>query len=443
MSYLNTKVARDAFALYLGRGTNIIVGLVSTLIYGLVFLKTQIAVISLFEMILNLFTSFGFTWSTLALTRFGKEELQRHHSINNTSSIRIGIVLPLFFVSTLFIITFRNDLLKYIGTTDHTIIIYLIFNLILFIIHEHIIYICTTVEQHFQNVLYYFGQSIGKVGILMIFYFGLSNNNSAELYLKLNVVLLFVLLIVRLFFFESKYVFPITRIKVHDLTEQLKYVLPQIYGFGGLYIVNWVDVYFIRRYLNFEELGAYQFMYAIFLKLASFAIIINTIFFPRIMDWKTKSVNNLTIYLKKGPIILLLASLICFGIVLYSYQPLFYIFFKAKYQNAYSAFNILLLSLPFYFVTFLYVPVLNSFDRVRYIQTVFVFSGLCNVLIDYFFIKTYGLIAAAVGTFVAYFSLYILLSYAVGKMFNINHRLLNTVSALIFFSVLIYVIRTY
>jgi len=389
-------------------------------------------------MVLNLFISCGFTWSTLALTRFGKEEIQNCQSINNTSSIRLAIIIPLLLFSSVFIVLSRNKILNYIGTTDYTILFYLVINIILLVIHEHIIYICTTLENHVQNVFYYFGQSIGKAGILTAFYFQLSGIHSAEQYIKLNVILLVVLLIIRLYYFEFKHIYPFTPVSKHDILKVLKYVLPQIYGFAGLFIINWVDVYFIRKYWNFDDLGAYQFMYSIFMKLSSFAIILNTLFFPKIMDWKIKGDSSLNEYLRKAPVILLLTSLALFIIFLMCYQKLFYIFFKDKYQNAYTAFNILILSLPFYFVTFLYIPVLNSFDRVKYIQFACIFSALCNIFIDYFFIKKFGLIAAAFGTFIAYFSTYVLLSFAVFKMFNTKYKLVNVLSGLIFIGVMRY-----
>jgi len=439
-SYLDNKFVKDGFFLYFGRSINLLVGLVSTLIYGVIFMKKEIAVISLFEMVVNLFLSFGFTWSTLALTRFGKEEIQKHNSINHTSSIRIGIISPLLLVSTFLIIFFMKNILAYIGTNDFTIIIYLLLNLILLVIHEHIIYIYTSLEKHVQNVFYYLGQSIGKAGILIIFYYHMSDNTSAELYLKLNVFLLLLLLLLRMLSFEYSYIFPISFGKKNDYVNQLKYVLPQIYGFAGLYIINWVDVYFIRKYWDFDDLGAYQFLYSIFMKFSSFAIILNTLFFPKIMDWKLRNESYLIKYLKKAPLILLLASGICFGVFLLVYQPLFAVFFKEKYRNAYTAFNILIFSLPFYFISFLYIPVLNSFDRVKYIQFVCIFSASCNVLIDYIFIKKYGLIAAAFGTFIAYFSTYILLTLAVEKMFNIKYKLVNAVSSLMFLGVIGYII---
>lgn len=442
LPYSKNKVVKDAFFLYFGRSINIVVGLGSTLIYGIVFLKSQIAVISLFEMIVNLFLTLGFTWSTLSLTRFGKEEIQKNQSINITSSIRIGIILPILFVSVLFIVYFQNNFLLYIGTVDNTIIIYLVFNLILLVIHEHIIYIFTTYEKHIQNVFYYLGLSIGKICILLFFYFNVLDIISAELYIKLNVYLLLVLFFIRMISIQYNYIFPIIISGKNDYLHHLKYVMPQIFGFAGLYILNWVDVYFIRKFLPYDDLGAYQFMYTIFVRISSFALILNTLFFPKIMSWKINNDKNIQLYLKKGPILMLLGSTICFLMFLSFYQPLFFIFFKNKYIISYSAFNVLILSLPFYFVSFLYIPVLNSFDRVKYIQIVFIVAAILNYLIDYIFIKDYGLIAAGFGKFIAYFSTYIMLSFAVGKMFKIRIKLLNLLSGLIFIAGTSYFFKT-
>ena len=422
------KFVKNAFALYSGRSVNLVIGLVSTLFYGVVFLKKDIAVISLFEMVANLFLAFGFSWSTMSLTRFGKEELRKSGSLNYTSSIRIGIMAPILLMSILTIVIFRDDFLAYIATKDVTIIIYLIFNLVLMVIHEHIVYIFTTVEKHVMNVLYYLGQSIGKIGILGSFYFGFIGDVSAELYLKLNVGVLLVLLLIRMFFIEYRYFFPLIIGKKEDYIKQFKYVLPQIYGFCGLYLINWVDVYFIRKYCSIDDLGSYQFMYSIFLKLSSFAIIVNTLFFPKIMDWKITRSENFRKYLKNAPVIMFLTILVLISIFVFVYPPLFSMFFQDKFKNAYTTFNILILSLPFIFGSYLYVPVLNSYDRVKYIQFTNVVSASCNVLVDYYFIRKFGIISAAFGTLLAYMCKYLLLSIAVQKMFKINNTYVNVMS---------------
>jgi len=422
------KVVKNAIALYTGRSVNLVIGLLSTLFYGVIFLKKDIAVISLFEMVVNLFLSFGFSWSTMSLTRFGKEELKKSNSLNYTSSIRIGIIAPLLLISILTIFIFSDNFLAYVATKDLTMIIYMIINLILLVIHEHIIYIFTTVEKHIMNVFYYLGQSLGKVGILGAFYYGTIGDVSAELYLKMNVGVLLILLIIRIFFMEYRYFFPFIIGKKDDYIKQFKYVLPQIYGFCGLYLINWVDVYFIRKYCSFDDLGSYQFMYSIFLKMSSFAIIINTIFFPKVMDWKISGSENFKKYLKNAPLLMFLAILVSITAFIFIYPPLFSKFFQDKFKNAYTTFNILILSLPFIFGSYLYVPVLNSYDRVKYIQLTNVISASCNVLVDYYFIKKFGIISAAFGTLLAYMCKYIMLSVAVQKMFKVNYMYVNVLS---------------
>jgi O-antigen/teichoic acid export membrane protein len=169
-------------------------------------------------------------------------------------------------------------------------------------------------------------------------------------------------------------------------------------------------------------------MYSIFLKLSSFAIILNTLFFPRVMDWKITGSENLKKYLKNAPVMMFLAILACIALFVLVYPPLFSMFFQDKFRNAYTTFNILLLSLPFIYGSYLYVPVLNSYDRVRYIQFTNVVSASCNVLVDYYFIRKFGIISAAFGTLLAYMCKYLLLSFAVQKMFKVNYTYVNVMS---------------
>jgi O-antigen/teichoic acid export membrane protein len=437
IKHWKTKTAKDAFALYVGRGINLLLGIVSTLIYGVVFLNTQIAVISLFEMVVNLFVAFGFNWSAVGVVRFGKEEYIKNQSMNYTSSIRSGLILPLLALSILLLVTYRNSFIGYIGTDDIFMIIYLILNILLLVLHGHITSIFSTAEKHVHNALFFLAEGIGKCGILALFYLGVVDV-TPEFYLKINVFLAFTLIILRVPFLDKAFLFPITRVKKNDYLRFLKFVIPQIYGFAGLYVINWMDLYFIRKYCNMDDLGAYQFLYSIFLKVCSFALLLNTLFFPKILAWKQSNAEKVRRYLRTLPHAVMVVAAVSAALSIFTYKPVFELVFNQKYMVAYSSFNILLCSVAFYFITHLFIPVLNSYDRVGYIQMVNIISALSNLSLDYILIKRFGIIAAALGTFVAYFLKFSLLTAAVGKMFNMKYKALGIVSAIILVAVLAY-----
>ena len=438
--YWNLKIVKDAVSLFIGRGINLAIGFFSTLVYGIVFSNTEIAQINLFEMVASMFLSFGFTWSAFGIIRFGKEEELSKGTINHTSSVRLWVVFPLLTISILLIILFRNNLLNYIGTNDRSMIPYLIVNVVLFVSHEHITSTLTTAEKHRQNVLFYLGISVGKLCLLIVFYFHCLDV-TAELYIKVNVAVLFVLLFLRIPFLKKNYFLPFGSVSKKDLITFLKFVIPQIYGFTGLYLIDWMDVYFIRRSCDLAELGSYQFLYSIFMKIASFALLLNTLFFPKIVNWKNYDQTKLKKYLKRFPNFIFLISMLSIALFISIYYPAFSCFFKDKYVVAYPSFNLILLTIPFYFLVYVFVPVLNTYERVRYIQVVNLVSALSNLLIDFFLIKHIGIVAAAFGTFVAFFIKYLLLLFAIMKMFQRHYILLILGSSLVGLSVMVYILH--
>ena len=413
------KIFRDAFALYFGRGINLITGLASTLIYGIIFQKEQIAIISLFEMILNLFVSFGFTWSTTGIVRFGREQFLKNRFINEASNARLLIVGLILGLSVLSIFIFQDSLLEFIGTKDSNLVIFILINLIAIVIHEHITSLFNTAEKHVANAIFHISESIAKMCILLLFFFHILNL-SPELYIKINVIVLTFIILTRIPFLEKNFIFPIKSVPKQFVYKYFRFVAPQIYGFAGMYLINWMDLYFIRKYASLSDLGAYQFLYSIFTKITSFAFLVNVLFFPKIISWKEENNKALLGYINKGPWIVFHIVFAACTIFFLVYQPLFSLFFKDKYAIAYPAFNLLIFTIPFFFVSFLYIPVLNSFDKVNQIQFVNIISASGNLLIDLFLIKYFGIIAAAFGTFIAYFVQFLFLGFYVKQLFNLK-----------------------
>ncbi len=179
-------------------------------------------------------------------------------------------------------------------------------------------------------------------------------------------------------------------------------------------------MYFIRKYGTLEELGAYQFLFSIFLKFAMFALIANTLLFPRIMAWKHENPDAISRFTRSWPHLILLAAMLACGLLLFVFPPLFDLFFGDKYSLAYPSFAVLICSLPCYFVAHSFVPVLNSYDRVKYVQIVNIISAASNLLVDFFLVPRHGLIGAAVGTFVAYWLKGILLLLLVHGLFGVR-----------------------
>lgn len=434
------KFIRDAFYLYSGRAINLIVGLWSVLIFGIVFDTGQIAVIGLFEMVVELFLSFGFAWSALGLVRFGKEEILQTDRMNHTHCTRLTLTCPLLILSILLILLFEERLMRFLGSQDPALLYYLIADLVFLVWHDHLTHLLTAREQHGRNAFFFLCQSISRLLVLGFFYSGFYPA-SAELFLKATVGMQFFLVVIRIHHIRPRDTWPMVWVQSNDVQRFFKFVYPQIYGFAGLYVINWVDVYFVRKNCSIDALGAYQFLYSIFIKICSFAILLNTLFLPKVIEWKTQRYEVLIQYLQKAPPAFFLSILSLMVVSIVTYPAVFNYCFDTKYQIAYASFNILLLSIPFYFTTFLLVPVLNSFDRVQYVQRVNITMSALNLLVDYFFVPRYGIMAAAGGTYLAYCTGAILFLHSASKTHRVNYKPIYWFSGCICLWVLISIVR--
>ena len=411
------------FSLTAARVFNLSIGVVSMLLFGTVFAKSQIAVIGLFDMVGGLMLSFGFTWSAAGLVRFGKEELRERQGLSYTSSTRLYIIAPLLAAAVLCMVIFRHAILQYIGTDQSWFILCMIGSLTLLAANEHLTQLFTTREKHIANSLFYIAQGLGKLLILVAF---MSRFVAADplFYLAAIVCLDALLFCIRLPWTAKPYLFPLCRVQSEDTKTFFLYVAPQIYGFAGLYVINWIDIYFIRQHCAMDDLGAYQFMYSIFTKLASFAILTNTLLFPRVMAWKQARPDAVKKFTGRGPQWVMLGAIFASGAMLLAYRPMFNLFFGDKYIVAYSSLVLLIACLPFCFLKYVFVPVLNSFDRVKYIQTVNILSAGCNFLLDAVLVPRFGIAGAALATFVAYGVVAVGLAIPVHRMFGLQWHIL-------------------
>lgn len=395
------RLAADAFALAGGRVANFGVGFFSLLIYGSIFSKPEIASINLFELVVSLFLSIGFTWSAIALVRFGEGEYSDVGSTADTSSVRLTLVLPIFVVSTGAILLFQDRLLGFIGTDEASLIAFLCLDLAVVVAREHLVHLFMAREQHRVNALIYLGMSVGKLAALL-WLWSHPQNVSSALYIKLLVGVDAFALLVQAMLVDRNFLFPIRRPARSGLVSMSRFALPQIYGFAALFVINWVDAYIIRLYGSADELGGYQFVYTLFRRAATLSFILNTIFFPRIMQWNRSRPTATVRYLRKAPIAVMGTMGALVPVISLVVAPLLTRIFGPKFADFYTSLYVLLGALPWVYGFYVYVPLLNSRDRVMQVQLGNVAAAGVNLVIGLWLVPQIGVVGAALSTLLAF-----------------------------------------
>lgn len=400
---MKSEIIKNILILFSSKGVTIILGLVSSILYGVIFSKSDIAIIVLFEMFVQLVVCVGFNWSAVGVIRFGIGEIEQKGTLNHVSGVRLHLFLPLIFLFLILLFVFDKNIQEYIGLSSHLTIILLAVNIALLIAHNHFTQIFTTLERHKVNAFYSIFVSLIKVTVLASFFFHLLKLNIVA-YLSVNILGLFMLLLWRLTLVKKEYFLPIFRI--FDLEEYIrfiKFVSPQFLGFIGLFLINWIDTIIIKKYCSLEDLGAYNYMYSLFMKVAMGAFIINTVFFPKILAWKnSNNVKAISNYIKKIPFFVF-GGILLFSVTMsFLFPALFDMIYGEKFQVAYSSFSLMLYVLPFYFLSYVMVPVVNAYDKVMILQILNIVSAFVNLLADFVLIPMIGIFGGAVGTILCY-----------------------------------------
>jgi len=373
--------------------------------------------------VVALFLSLGFSWSAIALVRFGEGEYASEGTTAYTSSLRLALTLPILAVVAVAILFYQEELLAYIGTADRSIIAFLVIDLFLAAAREHLVYLFNARERQRINAAIYFGMSIGKIAVLLLLW-SRPGEVSAESYVKLLVGVDVLALLVHASLIDRAFLWPLSRPRGADFLQMLRFVVPQIFGFAALFAINWIDAYFIRLYRSAEELGGYQFVYSLFTRAAALAFIINTIFFPRIMDWNRSNPISTLRYMQRAPLVALGGIGLLTPFVIAIVGPVFSIFFGQKFVDSIGSFYLLLAALPWFYLSYVYVPVLNARDRVGRVQLANAAAAVVNVAVDALLVNRIGVIGAALGTVLAFQVRALILMTAAHRPLDVPYRVL-------------------
>jgi O-antigen/teichoic acid export membrane protein len=228
-------------------------------------------------------------------------------------------------------------------------------------------------------------------------------------FLAINVSFLLAI-IINIITFDFEKILPYKFNKAH-FKRIWVYSWPQLIGFPGIYVVNYIDLFVIKKYMALHDVGVYNLAYNIFINVAAFIMIMYTVFFPLIVEYRTtKKFDQVKNHVMKAPIFVgCWAVLVMVGLLLSKY--LIPLIFSGKYVESVAPFNILLIASIFYFTSIYLLPIVNAFDLIIYSQIFNLIKAGVNVAADFILVPKIGIVGAAYGT---------LISYCVGMVLSIS-----------------------
>ncbi|MBI3988698.1 MAG: polysaccharide biosynthesis C-terminal domain-containing protein [candidate division NC10 bacterium] len=343
---------------------------------------------------------FGINWTSNALVRFGREELLQEGSIRKTFFARSLLLLLCWTLSVIALTLIRGPAARYIGIPERD----------LWTIHAMIFVIA--LSNHTLLIL----QALGRIRryaltslFERIFYIGL-----LVLYALLRPSVNARMVILAILFSKAFQVFlGASGLKVRDilpisldrsiLQRILSYSWPLIFAFSAGYVVDWIDLYVIRSYLPFREVGTYQIAYQGMLAFSGLLMVLSTLTFPIMTTLRVQDRQDLVqrYITQLTPQVTFTWSLLLALLSALS-PPLFTLLFGHDFAGAVLPFKILLVGIAFQSVSVMYTPILASYDLTKQSTGINILMALVNLLGDLLLVPRFGIAGAAVATSFSY-----------------------------------------
>lgn len=393
------RIFKDGINLYLGKIGGIAITFINLMLLTRVLTTEEMGKYSLFLMVVNLALVFALNWSLPSLVRFGREEYIQYGKSNQTFWATFYIYITGSVIALFLLVIFQKQIADYIGIDKGWILLLIC----MFILNggiSLIIKIQQSMDKMKKSAYVAFLQKLFFMAVLLFVFFNDFDTKLGLILIFINLSFLISLLI-NIPGINFKGLAPHALNKKY-LQKVWTYSWPQLIGFSGLYVINYIDLYVIRRFLTLEDVGLYSVAYNGFANIIVMIMVINTLFMPLIVEYRAQGKFHLIrSYAKKMPLCALCwIGLVAIGIMLSKYFiPLV---FSAKYMDSIPSFNILLITTAFYFISIYLLPIVNAFDLILYSQIFNIIKSLVNIGADFIFIPAYGIIGAAYGTMAAY-----------------------------------------
>lgn len=384
--------ARKDFILYsVLRVLVLVLSLVSNVFIVRKLSVNDFGIFSVALMFVGLITTFGFSWSSSSILYYGVREKAKTGSINKTfwaRNIIIGISLAA--VTVLFII-FRNQINAYIGEQVAFLILIWLY---VSVAEDYLTKYFLAVKKQILSSMLSITAKVIYLITIVVFSFDVKTLIILNI-ISHSTVLLYIIGInkkdVGKFEFEKEW-----------FKEILSFSLWQLFGFSGLYLINFGDTAVIKHFMTTEDVGIYNAAYKLFNAVASFAFVISSFYASGVSQYFAKNEHSKLrqFFYKERFFIFGLSTVVHILVILLS-KPIIIALYKEQYADSVLIFNILMIgSIARYFSVF-YTLYFNANDKYKVLQGINIARAVLNLILDVVFIRLFGLIGPAIATTVA------------------------------------------
>jgi len=209
------------------------------------------------------------------------------------------------------------------------------------------------------------------------------------------------------------------------LRPYLKYGLPLVPTIIFEFIINSSDRFVIGFFMGAEKVGIYSAAYGIGSVILMFSTYIVYILRPTIYNsFDKKKIDEVKIYLSYSLKYLLMFSIpSVFGLTLLAKPLLANLTTPEFISEGEFIIPIVAISIVYYGVAMIFGTIILSYNRPKLFASVFGFAALLNLGLNIIFVPRWGIIGAAITTFIAYYLLTIIIWYISYKQIKFDIQL--------------------
>ncbi|GMQ60452.1 flippase [Vallitalea sediminicola] len=348
-------------------------------------------VFSVAFMLIGLITTFGFSWSSSSILYYGSKEKAKNGNINKTFWARNIIIFFSLIITSVIFAAFRKQINDYIGIeVSFLILIWLYVSVAEDYLSQ---YFLAVNRQLLSSML-----SVTAKVIYIILIISISFDVQALIILNIishATVLTYILGMQKKDI--GKFQFDRSWFK-----EVLNFSLWQLFGFSGLYLINFGDTAIIKHFMTTEDVGIYNAAYKLFNNIAGFAFVISSYYASSVSAYfannNHKKIKN---FFYRERFIILVLSTIAHILVMFFAEPIIVTLYGERYIESVRIFNILMVGSVFRYLSVFYMLYYNTNKKHKLQQTINIFRAILNLGLDIIFVKLFGLSGPAIATTVA------------------------------------------
>lgn len=356
-------------------------GLISNIIIVRKLSVEEFGVFSVALLVVNLITTFGFSWSSSSIVYFGSREMEQHGVLTKTFWSRNIIIFSSLLIVTLGIILFRNQINNYIGLNIWYLLILWLY---VSVFEDYLVQYFLAVKKQILSSLLSITAKLIYILLIII--------------IPLDVISLIILYIVG----HSSVVLYILGIKKSDIgkftfdkdwfRKVLNFSLWQLFGFSGIYLLNFGDIAVVKHYMTDADVGIYNAAYQLFIAIVAFSFVVSNYYAPNVSAYFAgHNKEKVKHFYYKERIFIFFICLFGHLLAIILSKPIITALYSDAYLPAVPIFNILMIGSMMRHMTVFYTLYYNTNGKHQIQQTINILVALVNVALSIIFINLFGI----------------------------------------------------